>query len=376
MRGQGERQKSSEGYMRFALDEARRGLGRTSPNPAVGAVLVKGRRIIARGFHARAGGTHAEVVAIEAAGAASRGADLYTTLEPCHHFGRTPPCTTAILHAGIRRVFCGSQDPNPLVRGRGIAHLRRKGVQVFTGVCRGEADALNEPFFKVMRQGLAYVTAKVATTLDGKIADAGGHSRWISGEASRACVHRLRNEVDAVLVGANTVRRDDPLLTARIPGGKNPVRVVLDSRLSLPLDRNVFRTQQARTVVATLESESSAQAKQLLRRGVEVWRLPRQGLGVDLKRLLQRLTEGGFNHVLAEGGAAVYGALFRDLLVDELWMFLAPKLLGTSGLSWAGLDVKRMERALSFELLSTERVGDDLLVRARPRRSSESGIRG
>jgi diaminohydroxyphosphoribosylaminopyrimidine deaminase/5-amino-6-(5-phosphoribosylamino)uracil reductase len=223
--------------MRLALREARRGLGRTSPNPAVGALLVKGGRIVGRGHHVQAGAPHAEVMAIRDAAARARGADLYTTLEPCDHVGRTPPCSLAILEAGVRRVFSGSADPNPRVNGRGIRRLRRAGVEVETGVLREDCDALNEPWFRFITTGRPHVTLKVAATLDGRIATASGDSRWVTGPEARAHVHRLRDAVDAVLVGAGTARADDPRLTARLPGGRgcDPIRVVLDSRLELPM---------------------------------------------------------------------------------------------------------------------------------------------
>ena len=229
----------AETWMREALAEARLAVGRTHPNPAVGAVVVRGGAIVGRGHTAPAGGPHAEVRAIADAGADARGADLFTTLEPCDHFGRTPPCTEAILAAGIARVFASSADPNPLVDGRGVRRLRELGMPVWTGVLSAESDALNRPFFKAMRVGLPWVTLKAAVSLDGKLATASGDSRWVTGEAARGEVHRLRNIVDAVLVGAGTVRADDPSLTTRLPegGGRDPLRVVLDSALRLSPER-------------------------------------------------------------------------------------------------------------------------------------------
>ncbi len=357
----------AEFFMRIALEEAARGVGRTSPNPAVGAILVKGGRIIARGFHRRAGTPHAEVVALQAAGAKARGADLYTTLEPCDHFGRTPPCSRAILDAGVRRVFFASSDPNPLVNGRGVTRLRRAGVKVQGGVLEAEADALNRPFFKFIRTRLPYVTLKAAATLDGKIATATGDSRWVTGEAARAQVHALRNRVDAILVGANTVRVDDPLLTTRLeaPDARDAVRVVVDSQLRLPLSRKVFARPGPRTIVAALKSAPAARRRALEARGVEVWTLPGAGGRVSLPALLRQLGKAGLLHVLVEGGAELHGALLRLGLADELWLYLAPKLVGAEGLSWAGaLGVKRMAKALQVGALSAERVGSDVLLRA------------
>ncbi|XXF80510.1 bifunctional diaminohydroxyphosphoribosylaminopyrimidine deaminase/5-amino-6-(5-phosphoribosylamino)uracil reductase RibD [Myxococcaceae bacterium GXIMD 01537] len=359
----------AEFFMRIALEEAAKGLGRTSPNPVVGAVLVKGGRIIARGYHKKAGTAHAEVVALEAAGARARGADLYTTLEPCDHYGRTPPCSVALLEAGVRRVICASGDPNPQVDGKGVARLRRGGVEVLTGVLREEADRLNRPFFKVIQQGLPYVTLKAAVTLDGKLATATGDSRWVTGEEARAWVHRLRDQVDAILVGANTVRLDDPKLTTRLPGGggRDAVRIVVDSRLRLTPRYTVFHQRSpARTVLATLEDPGGRKARRFTDAGVEVWQVRARKGRVDLKPLLKRIAKEGLNHVLVEGGAELYGSFLREGLADALALFLAPKLIGGEGLSWTGdLGVKVMGEALAVKDLSLEKLGEDVLIQAR-----------
>jgi diaminohydroxyphosphoribosylaminopyrimidine deaminase/5-amino-6-(5-phosphoribosylamino)uracil reductase len=358
----------AEFFMRIALEEAAKGLGRTSPNPVVGAVLVKGGRIIARGYHKKAGTAHAEVVALEAAGAKAKGADLYTTLEPCDHYGRTPPCSLAILEAGVRRVISASADPNPKVSGKGVARLRRAGVQVLTGVLADEADTLNRPFFKVMRTGLPWVTLKAAVTLDGKLATATGDSRWVTGEQARAWVHRLRDAVDVILVGANTVRKDDPKLTTRLPGGggKDPLRIVVDSHLRLSPGYTVFTQRSpARTVVATLEDPEGRKARRFLAQGVEVWQVRQKNGRVDLKALLRRIAKAGLNHVLVEGGAELYGSFLREHLADALALFLAPKLIGAPGLSWAGdLGVKEMAQAVAVRDLTFERHGEDVLLQA------------
>ncbi|WP_141327751.1 bifunctional diaminohydroxyphosphoribosylaminopyrimidine deaminase/5-amino-6-(5-phosphoribosylamino)uracil reductase RibD [Myxococcus faecalis] len=358
----------AEFFMRIALEEAAKGLGRTSPNPVVGAVLVKGGRIIARGYHKKAGTAHAEVVALEAAGAKARGADLYSTLEPCDHYGRTPPCSLAIIEAGVRRVFCGSADPNPKVSGKGVARMRRAGVKVVTGVLQAEADKLNRPFFKLIRTGMPWVTLKAAATLDGKLATATGDSRWVTGEKAREWVHRLRDSVDVILVGANTVRHDDPKLTTRLPGGggKDALRVVVDSRLRLSPRYTVFNQKSsARTIIATLEDPEGRKARRFLAQGVEVWQVRPKADRVDLKALLRRLARSGHNHVLVEGGAEMYGSFLREKLADELALFLAPKLLGREGMSWAGdLGVKEMAQALAVKDLTFEQHGPDILLQA------------
>jgi diaminohydroxyphosphoribosylaminopyrimidine deaminase/5-amino-6-(5-phosphoribosylamino)uracil reductase len=318
-------------FMRLALAEAEKGRGRTHPNPAVGAVVVRNGRAIARGHHEKAGLPHAEVNALRSAGAKARGADLYVTLEPCNHSGRTPPCTEAILAAGVRRVLFGSPDPNPLVDGRGGRRLARAGVEVHGGVLRKECDRSNEAWIKFITKGLPWVVLKAAVTLDGKLAG-GRAGRPISGPKARALVHEWRDQLDAILVGAGTVRADDPRLTVRgIKGGRNPVRVVLGTP---PRGARLLR-ERGETVIA-------------------------KG---PLKSVLRDLAKRGLTSVLVEGGARVHGEFLRTGLWDELRLFIAPKVFGESALSWAGLD-----QARDLDLRSVERIGDDVLLVLRPRR--------
>lgn len=358
----------AEGWMREALAEARRALGRTHPNPAVGAVVVRDGQVVGRGHTAPAGGPHAEVRAIADAGPRAEGADLFTTLEPCDHFGRTPPCTEAILAAGVARVFAGSADPNPLVDGRGVRRLRGLGMPVWTGVLAAETDALNRPFFKAMRRGLPWVTLKAAVSLDGKLATASGDSRWVTGEAARAEVHRLRNLVDAVLVGSGTVRADDPALTTRLAGGggRDPLRVVLDSALHLSPPRQLFqRASTARTLLVHVEGQGNERAPALERAGAELLSVPGRPGEVDLEAVLRALLRRDVLHVLVEGGPRVFGAFVRAGLADELVLHLAPKLVGGDGLSWLGpLGVERMEGARRVRVESVRPLGEDLEVRA------------
>jgi diaminohydroxyphosphoribosylaminopyrimidine deaminase/5-amino-6-(5-phosphoribosylamino)uracil reductase len=355
----------AEFFMRLAVREAEKGLGRTSPNPAVGAVIVKNGRVVARGHHARAGGPHAEAVVLRAAGARARGADLYTTLEPCDHFGRTPPCSVAILEAGVRRVLVGSRDPNPLVNGKGLARLRRGGVEVVPGVLERECDALNAPWFRFITARRPYVTLKAAVTLDGKLATRSGDARWVSGPAAREWVHRLRDRVDAVLVGSGTAMADDPLLTTRLPGGRgrDPLRIVLDSDLDLPGSLRLLRPRSAAPTVVAHASPGTRRVAP----GVELLRCRRGPGGVDVGDLLARLAERGITHLLVEGGAAVHASFLRAGVVDRVFVIVAPKIVGGDGLSWvAGPGARRMSEALGLEDVAVERLGDDVLVSGRP----------
>jgi diaminohydroxyphosphoribosylaminopyrimidine deaminase/5-amino-6-(5-phosphoribosylamino)uracil reductase len=365
---------AAERFMRLAVAEAERGQGRTSPNPAVGAVLVRDGRVVARGHHARAGGPHAEVVALVAAGARARGADLYTTLEPCDHFGKTPPCSRAVIAAGVRRVFVGSRDPNPEVNGRGVARLRRAGVEVVLDVLREACDRLNSPWFHYITTGRPYVTLKAAITLDGRIATRTGDARWVTGEAARAEVHRLRDRVDAVIVGAGTARADDPLLTTRLPGGggKDPLRVVLDSRLRLPRRLRLFHPASA---APTLVAHVTDRAPRL-GPGVEALRCRADRAGrVDLEDLLARLGARGVTHALVEGGGEVHRAFLEAGLADEVLLHVAPKILG-GGVPWlSGDGPARMADALRLEGVEVRAAGEDLVVRGVPRRARPAARR-
>jgi diaminohydroxyphosphoribosylaminopyrimidine deaminase / 5-amino-6-(5-phosphoribosylamino)uracil reductase len=355
---------AGERFMRMALEEAARGVGRTAPNPAVGAVLVRGGRVVGRGHHARAGSPHAEIEALRQAGARARGADLYTTLEPCDHFGRTPPCSAAVIEARVRRVFVGSRDPNPLVNGKGTARLRRAGVEVVAGPLQAECDALNAPWFRFISSGRPFVTLKVASTLDGRVATLAGDSRWVSGPEARAWVHRLRDRVDAVLVGRGTAQADDPRLTTRLPGGggRDPLRVVLDTDLQLPATLRLFRQRSAaRTLVV-----HAARRERDLGPRVDQLRCARGPGGLDLHDVLSRLAARGVVHLLVEGGGKVAASCLAAGVVDRLALVLAPRVLG-AGLTWSGATgPARMSGALRVRDLTVERLGDDLLLQGTP----------
>lgn len=354
-----------EAFMDRALAEAAKGLGRTSPNPPVGAVVVKGGTIIGVGHHRRAGGPHAEAEALAAAGEEASGADLYLTLEPCDHEGKTAPCAPAIVRAGIARAFVGAIDPNPKVSGRGIRRLAEAGVEVEVGI-RGDAcKALIEPWETFIRRGTPFVMGKVASTLDGKIATRGGHSKWITGEEARRRVHELRDAYDAVLVGIGTALADDPLLTCRTPGGRDPLRVVVDARLDLPPTASMLR-QGGRTLVACVGPAPGDRAEPLRRAGAEIVECGQGRAGVDLGDLLGQLGSRGVASVLVEGGAGIFGSLLEEDLLDGLLLFYGPKIFG-DGPSWTrGPAAEVVEDSLRFEVLRVEQVGGDALVELRP----------
>ena len=354
-------------YMRQAIALARRGLGRTSPNPPVGAVVVARGRVVGRGWHRRPGAAHGEAAALTAAGPRARGATLYVTLEPCNHHGRTGPCTEAILAAGIRRVVFGARDPNPRVRGGGAARLRRAGLTIVGGVEAAACEELIAPFTSLVRRGRPLVTLKLAASLDGRIATRTGASRWISGPTARQLVHRWRDEMDAVMVGVGTLLADDPQLTCRRPGGRDPLRVIVDSRLRTPLGARVLTKKAAPGTLLASVTTRGPKLTALRARGATVLPLPARGDRVSLRRLLRALGERGIASVLLEGGAALAASALRDGLVDRLHLFLAPMLIGGDGRpALASLGITRLAGAPRLRVLSAERVGDDWLLRAEP----------
>jgi diaminohydroxyphosphoribosylaminopyrimidine deaminase/5-amino-6-(5-phosphoribosylamino)uracil reductase len=350
-------------YMRLALTLARRGEGTTSPNPMVGALVVRDGAVIGQGFHERAGGPHAEVGALDGAGDRAAGATLYVTLEPCSHHGRTPPCADLVLARGVCRVVCAMPDPDPRVSGRGIERLRGAGVEVTVGVLEAEARRLNAFYVKHRATGLPFVILKLAQSLDGRIATASGDSRWITGEAARGRAHLLRSRVDAVLVGVGTVIADDPLLTVRGVAGRDPARIVVDSALRTPASARLFGP--GRAIVATTEAADESRAQRLRERGAEVWRLPSAGGRVDLRALMAELGRQGFLSVMIEGGAAVAASALRGGLVDRAQVFIAPRVIG-AGLGAVGdLGIEKVSEGLRLTDVEVERVGDDLLYTAR-----------
>jgi diaminohydroxyphosphoribosylaminopyrimidine deaminase/5-amino-6-(5-phosphoribosylamino)uracil reductase len=354
--------------MARALELATRGLGLTSPNPAVGAVLVRDQALVGEGAHLRAGGPHAEVTALAQAGEAARGATCYVTLEPCSHHGRTPPCAEALIAAGVARVVAACRDPNPLVDGRGLAALAAAGIAVTAGVGEAEARALNRALFTRVTTGRPHVTLKAAMTLDGKIAAWDGASRWITGEAARREGHRLRFLADAILVGIGTVLHDDPALTVRLPEAppKEPLRVVVDSRLRTPPTAQILRVgTAARTIVAGTVPEPRRRAETLRGLGARVLALPRapESRRVSLPALLAELAELEVVAVLAEGGAEIGAGLLDAGLVDRVAFFVAPRLLGgRSAPGPLGGLGRALKDAVNLTGVTHRQIGEDLLI--------------
>jgi len=353
-------------FMRLALRLARRGAGRTSPNPAVGAVLVKRGKVVGAGFHRAAGMPHAEVEALREAGAAARGADLYVTLEPCAHTGRTGPCAQAIIEAGVKRVAAGMQDPNPVVAGKGFRALRSAGIPVVCGVMEKEAGFLNRGYCRWVVSGRPFVTLKLAVSLDGQIAAASGESRWISGEPARKIVHRMRSEADAVLVGGRTFRRDAPRLTSRTRGGRNPRRVIVTSRAS-GLDRiGRFPDTGGEVIVVASRSIPRERAKRLRSLGIRLLLLPSRKGRVEAGAFLDALGREGVTSLLAEGGGETAGWLIEAGAVDRYVMFIAPLLLGEGIRSIAGFAARRLNEGKRLVITKTVKAGGDIMVVAEP----------
>lgn len=350
-------------YMRLALELAQRGQGWTAPNPMVGAVIVKEGRIIGQGWHARCGALHAERHALQNCTESPQGAVLYVTLEPCCHHGRQPPCTEAILASGIARVVVGSGDPNPLVAGKGLELLRKNGVTVETGVLEAECQALNQVFFHFIRTGRPYVVMKYAMTLDGKIATRTGASQWITGEAARRRVHQDRHRCTAILAGVGTVLADDPLLTCRMEGGRNPVRVICDTHLRTPLESQIVRTAGEVPTILACCAPPPDRAQALRAAGCQVWELPERSGHVDLRALMDRLGQEQLDSVLLEGGAQLNWAALEAGIVQKVQAYVAPKLFGgTAPTPVGGMGVDLPDQGIVLKHWSVTPLGEDLLL--------------
>jgi len=353
-----------ERWMRRALRLAEKGRGRTSPNPMVGAVLVKRGNVVGEGYHVRAGEPHAEIVAIKNAREKAKGATLYLNLEPCTHYGKTPPCVPAVIEAGVRKVVVGIEDPNPLVKGRGVARLKQSGLDVKVGILEKECYRVNEAFCKYIVGHEPFIILKIAATLDGKLATRNGESQWITGETSRGFVHRLRDQVDGVVVGIGTVLKDDPTLTARIRGGRDPYRVVFDSRLRIPENAKMVDLSPSKTIIATTEMASQDKIERLRKKGVRILISDSKSGKVDLKFSLLKLGEMGMMSLLLEGGSQLSGSFLDQRLIDKILLFLSPKLIGdpeAPGI-FGGVGIASLKEAIAVKDLRVRKMGEDLLL--------------
>jgi diaminohydroxyphosphoribosylaminopyrimidine deaminase / 5-amino-6-(5-phosphoribosylamino)uracil reductase len=356
-------------YMRRAIRLAERGRGLASPNPPVGALIVRDGAIVGQGFHRGPGTAHAEIEAIEAAGEVARGATLYLTLEPCTHQGRTPPCAPRVIEAGFSRVVVGTTDPNPLVDGRGVEALRQAGIEVETGVQQADADRLIQSFSKFIRTARPFVTAKLAISMDGRAAAADGSSQWITGPTARRDSHRMRAEADAVLVGVGTVLHDDPQLTVRLRGyrGRQPLRVVLDSSCRTPLEAALL-SGEAPTLIVTTDKATQEAADALRARGAEVVHVPARDGRVDLAAVLEVLGRRSVTNLMIEGGPTVLGDTVERGLADRYVFYVAPKLLGSGGPgAVSALVAPTISDARELRVESVRHIGADLRIEAYPR---------
>lgn len=351
-------------YMERALELARKGAGFVSPNPMVGAVIVKNGQIIGEGYHERYGELHAERNALKNCKESPKGATMYVTLEPCCHYGKTPPCTEAIIESGIERVVIGNLDVNPVVAGKGARILAETGIRVEVGVLETECKKLNKVFNKYMTSKLPYVVMKYAMTADGKIATASGQSKWITGDVARENVHRLRKNLSGIMVGVSTVIADDPGLDCRLDEpSQNPVRIICDSNLRTPLDSKVVTTaRETQTIIATA-CEDSMQQKKYEEQGCRILLVPRGSRGIDLNYLMRKLGEMGIDSILLEGGGTINYSALESKIVDEIHIHMAPKIFGGSGKSpVAGLGISDIGSAIHLKPIETSWCGDDLII--------------
>ncbi len=358
-------QNIDEKYMAIALELAEKGRGKVEPNPMVGAVLVKNGNILGRGYHQAFGEAHAEVHAINEAGVNCKGATLYVSMEPCAHYGKTAPCADAIIRAGIKRVVVPVIDPNPITSGKGIQKLKEAGVEIDIGVMDVQAKKLNASFFKLMQEGLPYVILKWAMSLDGKIATYTGDSKWITSEESRKYVHHIRGQMDGIMVGINTVLRDDPLLTCRIEGGRNPKRIVVDSNAVLPLDSRLLKTIHEGEIIVTVNKNAQHERIEKLEQlGCEIIQTRDNNSRVDLRELFHRLGEKKLTNILVEGGGGVITSLIEECLADKVMVFIAPVIIGGEGAKSPvlGKGVDKVCEAVEINDVIVKRFSNDTFI--------------
>ncbi|MDE7423373.1 MAG: bifunctional diaminohydroxyphosphoribosylaminopyrimidine deaminase/5-amino-6-(5-phosphoribosylamino)uracil reductase RibD [Lachnospiraceae bacterium] len=356
-------------YMERAMELAKKGIGYTNPNPMVGAVIVKDGKIIGEGYHERCGELHAERNAIAQLTEDAEGATIYVTLEPCCHYGKTPPCTEAIIEKKISRVVIGSRDPNPLVAGKGVKQLRDAGIEVIEDFCRAECDGMNEVFFHYITTKQPYVVMKYAMTADGKIATKTGDSKWITGEKAREHVQYLRHRYMGIMVGIGTLLADNPLLNCRIPNGKNPIRIICDSNLRIPVDCQIVETaKEIPTIVAVKKQEFTKEQKekkeQLIKKQVEIIEVPEKEREIDLTKLMKILGEKGIDSILLEGGGILNDTALREELVKKVYVYMAPKMFGGSQSKTPveGEGVSLAKEAYSFSIEQVQKIGEDIVI--------------
>jgi len=356
--------KNHEYFMIRAMKLALKAKGKTSPNPLVGALVVKKGKILGEGYHAKAGLAHAEVAALDEAGKKAKGATLYVTLEPCVHFGRTPPCVDRIIKSGIKEVIVGMVDPNPLNNGRGVSILRQNKVKVKLGFLEGELKKINEVFIKYISKRTPFVTVKVAQSLDGRIATRTGDSKWITSDKSRVLAHRLRQSYDAVMVGVNTILRDNPRLGARF-SKKYPLRIIVDSQLSTPEGANIF-SRNGQVIIVTLPSRPGQETenRKILSQKVKILEVKEKTGQINLKDMMKKLAQMEITNILVEGGGTLIGSLFDEGLVDKILFFISPKIIGGKEAisSVMGKGITRIDRAIKLKDIRLKRIGEDFLI--------------
>ena len=355
----------NETYMRLAMQLAGNAIGRTSPNPLVGAVIVKDNRVVGCGWHRKAGTPHAEVHALNQARELAQGADVYVTLEPCAHYGKTPPCAKALVEAKVKNVYGGLLDVNPKVAGKGFKILEDAGIHVEYGFLQDELRKQNEVFFKWIEHKKPFVVLKAAMTLDGKIATATGQSKWITNETSRAYGYKLRDIYDGIMVGINTVIEDNPMLTARVDGGKNPIRIVVDSSLKIDINANVVQDKSAKTIIATTDKADKDKILKLQAQDVDVIVVDKdKNDKVDIEKLLDILGQQNICSILVEGGATLSGSFVAKKLVDKVYFFIAPKIVGGKEAKTpvAGTGILNLQEALALKDIQIEKLEEDILI--------------
>ncbi len=356
---------NDEAYIQLTIELAKKGLGAVSPNPLVGAVIVKNGTIIGAGYHARFGENHAEINALNNCKESPEGAILFVNLEPCAHFGKTPPCVDAIIAAKISKVVIGSLDPNPLVAGKGLEKLKNAGIEIVNGILDKECAELNKYFFKYIKENKPYVNLKVAQTLDAKIADNQFHSKWITSAEARTYVHEMRSNYDAVLVGSNTVRIDNPELSVRFSEGRNPKRIILNKNLDLDINKKIFQNSDSNTIIVCSNKniEKTKKVAEFTDLGVKILFVEENKKGkLKLNLILKNLYNLGINSVMVEGGSQIFSSFIKKQLFDEISVFVSPKLLGTGINAFSNLGIEKLSKALKLRLYSVNTLGDDVLL--------------